>query len=291
MKKKSNEQASPSASIRYPVATYDGASVERRSDLVTTEEPLEIRVVAEIEGRQTPRSIAVTMRTPGDDFELATGFLVSEGVASKASDIWRITYCDSLDSGDEQNIVEVYLRPTVSFDLDLLTRNVITSSSCGICGRASIEAVESVCPTRPEGRIRLHRRVLVALPDTLASRQPVFAKTGGLHAAALFDERGNLVLQREDVGRHNAVDKLVGSLLGSGKLPAGDRALLVSGRVSFELVQKALVAGIPFLAAVGAPSSLAIELAENYGMTLVGFLRHGRFNVYSGEERIVASES
>ncbi len=265
--------------------------MERRSDLVTTEEPLEIRVVAEIEGQHTPTSIAVTMRTPGDDFELATGFLVSEGVVSQQRDIWRIAYCDSSDSSDDQNIVEVVLRPTVGFDLDLLARNVITSSSCGVCGKASIEAVESICPVRPEGRIRVDRSVLVALPETLASRQPVFAKTGGLHAAALFDERGDLVLRREDVGRHNAVDKLVGSLLSSGELPAGDRVLLVSGRVSFELVQKALVAGIPFLAAVGAPSSLAIELAEAYGMTLVGFLRQGRFNVYCGEERIVVSES
>lgn len=286
----SSDLALPSASVSRSVTTYDGAGVEHRRDLVASEEPLEIRIVREVDGRQEPISIAVTMRTPGEDFELATGFLVSEGVVKGPDDIWRIAHCEGRETSDDQNIVEVYLSPTVKLDLELLTRHVIISSSCGICGKASIEAVEVICPSRPSGDVEVDPTVLVELPELLASNQPVFSQTGGLHAAALFDQQGRLLSRREDVGRHNALDKLVGSLLASGDLPASEHVLLVSGRVSFELVQKALLAGIPFLAAVGAPSSLAIELAETYGMTLIGFLRQGRFNIYCGAHRVAAGD-
>ena len=284
-------QASPAASVRWPVTTVDGRSIENRQDLITSEEPLEIRVVTEAAGKQSSNSIAVTMRTPGDDFELAVGFLVSEGVVTGQADIWRVAYCEETTAGEDQNIVEVYLSPAVSFDLDRLSRNIITSSSCGICGKTSIESVEAICKIRPEGQSRLGRRTLMGLPETLQTHQPVFSKTGGLHAAALFDQAGELILRREDVGRHNALDKMVGALLMSERLPASDQVLLVSGRVSFELVQKALIAGIPIVAAVGAPSSLAVELADSFGMTLIGFLRSGRFNVYCGGERLDLADS
>jgi FdhD protein len=289
-KRPSSELALPSASISTPVTTYDGSTVHHRRDLVTTEEPLEIRIVCEVDGRQQALRIAVTMRTPGEDYELATGFLVSEGVVSAPGDIWRIAHCEGSEASDELNIVEVYLSPTVKPDLDLLTRHVIISSSCGICGKASIEAVEAICPSPPGGDIEVDANVLVELPDVLASRQPVYSETGGLHAAALFDQQGKMLCRREDVGRHNALDKLVGSLFASADLPASDQIVLVSGRASFELVQKALLAGVPFLAAVGAPSSLAIELAETYGMTLVGFLRQRRFNIYCGAQRVAVGD-
>jgi len=209
---------------------------------------------------------------------------LSEGIVAQREAIWRIAYCQT---AEEQNVVEVHLRPGVAFDPQRFSRNVYTSSSCGICGKTSIDLVRSLCPARPVGRERIARQVLTGLPDTLRRAQPVFSHTGGLHAAGLFDAAGRLLLQHEDVGRHNALDKLIGTLLLDGALPASDRLLLVSGRASFELVQKALAAGIPVLAAVGAPSSLAVELARDLGLTLVGFLRDGRFNVYSGEERIV----
>ena len=286
MTDQSDNTAPPAASVTIEVTTCRGTDTDRRTDVVTTEEPLEIRVVSEVRGRQEPLSVAVTMRTPGNDYELAKGFLVSEGVIDRQEQVWRVGYCESAQPSAEQNIVEVVLRPGVEVDPRSLVRSVITSSSCGICGKTSIDAVEAICPSPPVGDFVIDKSILHTLPETLATQQPVFAKTGGLHAAALFDSQGNLQVRREDVGRHNAVDKLVGSLLDAGALPASDSVLLVSGRVSFELVQKALLAGIPFLAAVGAPSSLAIALAERYGATLVGFLREGRFNVYSGIDRV-----
>jgi FdhD protein len=234
-------------------------------------------------------SVAVTMRTPGEDFELAAGFLHSEAILPSAKALWRIDYCDDADEESAGNVVEVHLRPGVAFDAETMTRHVFTSSSCGVCGKASIEAVRVACQRSPRGALTMDPELLLGLPAHLSAAQPVFTRTGGLHAAALFDTGGELLLLREDVGRHNAVDKLVGSLLLDDRLPASERILLVSGRASFELVQKALLAGIPTLAAVGAPSSLAVELAGEYNMTLIGFLRHGRFNVYSGLERLATS--
>jgi FdhD protein len=269
--------------VRAEVVTYEDGKAERRSDLLAAEEPLEMRVSVEQGGRRVHHSVAVTMRTPGHDFELAAGFFFSEGIVAGREAIWSIAYCPSADEG---NVVEVHLEPGAGFDPARFTRNVYTTSSCGVCGKTSIEMVRGICPAPPVGRARIAPDVLTGLPAALRRAQPVFSGTGGLHAAGLFDAAGRLLLLREDVGRHNALDKLIGSLLLEGALPASDRVLLVSGRASFELVQKALAAGIPVLAAVGAPSSLAVELASDLGLTLVGFLRNGRFNVYSGEERV-----
>jgi FdhD protein len=275
------------SSIPAPVVAYSAdGSIERRSDLVAAEEPLEMRVSVEERGRRERHSVAVTMRTPGHDFPLAAGFFFTEGIVAGREAIAAITYCQDIADTAERNIVDVALRPGEAFDPARFSRNVYTSSSCGVCGKTSIDLVRTVCPAPPVGRERIAPELLTGLPDALRRAQPVFSRTGGLHAAGLFDAAGRLLLQHEDVGRHNAVDKVVGTLLLDGALPASDRVLLVSGRASFELVQKALAAGIPVLAAVGAPSSLAVELAREFGLTLVGFLRDGRFNVYSGEERI-----
>ncbi|HVT18340.1 MAG TPA: formate dehydrogenase accessory sulfurtransferase FdhD [Thermoanaerobaculia bacterium] len=271
------------AVVRATVAAYAGERVERRSDLLAAEEPLEMRVSLEQGGRRVRHSVAVTMRTPGHDFALAAGFFLSEGIVAAREAIWSIAYCQE---AEEQNVVDVFLAPGVPFSPERFSRNVYTTSSCGVCGKTSIDLVRAVCPARPVGRERVARAVLAGLPESLRRAQPVFSHTGGLHAAGLFDASGRLLLQHEDVGRHNALDKVIGTLLLDGALPASDRVLLVSGRASFELVQKALAAGIPILAAVGAPSSLAVELASELGLTLIGFLRDGRFNVYSGEERI-----
>jgi FdhD protein len=271
------------AVVRATVAAYAGERVERRSDLLAAEEPLEMRVSLEQGGRRVRHSVAVTMRTPGHDFALAAGFFLSEGIVAAREAIWSIAYCQE---AEEQNVVDVLLAPGVAFSPERFSRNVYTTSSCGVCGKTSIDLVRAVCPARPVGRERVARAVLAGLPESLRQAQPVFSHTGGLHAAGLFDASGRLLLQHEDVGRHNALDKVIGTLLLDGALPASDRVLLVSGRASFELVQKALAAGIPILAAVGAPSSLAVELASELGLTLIGFLRDGRFNVYSGEERI-----
>jgi FdhD protein len=227
------------------------------------------------------------MRTPGHDEELAAGFLVSEGLLSERSSVLRIERCRRPEQAEQENVIEVSLAPGVPFDSGRFSRHVYTSSSCGICGKASIELVRGSLPaTSLREGIRLRRQILLDLPDRVAPRQAVFARTGGLHAAALFSPEGELLLIREDVGRHNAVDKLIGSLFLQEKLPAGRSLLLLSGRAGFELVQKAAMAGIPILAAVGAPSSLAVQAARELGMTLVGFLRRGRFNIYSGEGRI-----
>jgi len=227
--------------------------------------------------------VSVTMRTPGHDFELAAGFLCTEGVIRSRKAIERIFYCTSGQQPQHYNIVTVRLRHDVPFDPLRLSRYVYTSSSCGICGKASLEHVRTTSPPVLTGKPHLSEDYFLKLPEAMRRQQATFARTGGLHAAALFDLAGNLVALREDVGRHNAMDKLVGTLLLSDRLPAAESVVLVSGRASFELVQKALMAGIPILASVSAPSSLAIDLAREFGMTLVGFLRDGRFNIYAGE--------
>ena len=265
----------------------------RGRDLVATEEPLEIRLRFTPAGASAPleRTVAITMRTPGDDFDLATGFLHSEGILPDENSIARVSHCTSapgLPSGSPQlfNIVTVDLRDGLSPDLSHLDRNFLTTSSCGVCGKASLEAL------RLEGQVavaagpEIEAALLRTLPDRLRSAQPLFEKTGGIHASGLFDLAGELVLVREDVGRHNALDKVVGALLTRGELPAAERILVVSGRLSYELVQKAVRAGIPIIAAVGAPSSLAIETAEEFGATLLGFTGPTGFNLYSGAERI-----
>jgi FdhD protein len=240
-------------------------------------------------GAVEAHQVAVTMRTPGDDFELAVGFLFSEGLLASRDDVAEVTYCTGPET-QEYNVVSVRLRPGAAFDPALLNRNFYTTSSCGVCGKASLEAVEvRGCPVFPEGAgPRVDPEILRGLPDRLREKQGVFDRTGGLHAAALVTPDGALEVVREDVGRHNAVDKVVGHELLEGRLPAEGRLLLVSGRASFEILQKALAAGIPAVAAVGAPSSLAVDLARRFGMTLVGFLGAEGYNVYTGAKRLGA---
>ncbi|RSS59459.1 formate dehydrogenase accessory sulfurtransferase FdhD [Streptomyces sp. WAC01280] len=259
----------------------DGA-VNTRPDTLVAEEPLEIRL--------NGRPIAITMRTPGDDFALAAGFLVSEGVLAATSDVRNIVYCAGAtdDGRNTYNVVDVQLAPDVVVPDISLERNVYTTSSCGLCGKASLDAVRTTArfPIADTPPLRIAPALLSVLPERLREAQRVFDSTGGLHAAALFTEDGELLDVREDVGRHNAVDKLVGRALREGLLPLQRAVLLVSGRASFELAQKAVMAGIPVLAAVSAPSSLAVDLAAETGLTLVGFLRGANMNVYAGEHRI-----
>jgi FdhD protein len=255
-----------------------------RPDALATEEPMEIRVISG--GRR--QTVAVTMRTPGSDFELAAGFLYGEGIVSSPEDIAKISYCvdPDVDAEQQYNIVNVELRGNREYDLRPLERHFYTSSACGVCGKASLEQLElRGCSTIPPGP-RMAAEKIYALPEKLREAQGLFAATGGLHAAALFDASGELVALREDVGRHNATDKLVGWALLEGRLPLGDHAVMVSGRSSFEILQKCLAAGVPIVCAISAPSSLAVDVAREFGMTLVGFLRGNRFNVYAGSERI-----
>jgi FdhD protein len=277
----------PGRTVRVPITAWKDGEARPRGDEVATEEPLEIRVICEDRGEWQRHSVAVTMRTPGHDFELAAGFLFTEGVVSEPQAISRIAYCTDPGEAQRYNIVNVYLRPGVPFDVERLSRHVFTSSSCGICGKASLEAVQAICPRRPEHMAPVTADYILRLPESLRKAQAIFDRTGGLHATALFSASGQIEVLREDVGRHNAMDKVVGAALLTGKVPLSHSVALVSGRTSFEVVQKALMAGIPILAAVGAPSSLAVDLAREYGMTLIGFLRDGRFNVYAGRERIV----
>jgi FdhD protein len=265
------------------VAVADGER-HTRTDYLATEEPLEIRLDA---GGATA-TVAVTMRTPGADFELAAGFLYGEGVVGGREDVGRLSYCTDpeVDAEQQYNIVNVGLVGGAMPDLHTLERHFMTSSACGVCGKASLDALElRGCPVVPPGPV-VDPAVLPRLPDALREGQGLFESTGGLHAAGLFTAGGELVAVREDVGRHNAVDKLVGWALLDGRLPLSDHLLMVSGRSSYEILQKALVAGIPVVCAVSAPSSLAVDLARRFGMTLVGFLRGQRFNVYAGEERL-----
>ena len=257
-----------------------GGVRSERPDTVATEEPLEIRVGGP---DQVAIQVAVTMRTPGGDFELAVGFLFTEGLIGPG-DVQRVAYCDDLEDQEQRyNVVTVTLeRP---FDADRVRRNFYATSSCGVCGKAALDDVEVRCAPVAEGT-RLPLGVLLGLPDALRRRQSVFERTGGLHAAGLFTADGALVELREDVGRHNAVDKVVGERLLAGEVPLSDHALQVSGRASFEIVQKAAVARIPIVSAVSAPSSLAVEAAQRFGMTLVGFVRDGACNVYTHPERV-----
>jgi FdhD protein len=274
----------PASEGRVKVVKVQGDTVTRRKDRVVTEEPMEIRLVA---GRQR-LTVAVTMRTPGNDFELAAGFLFGEGVVTDADQIVSINYCRDEDLSAEQlyNVVTVELRDPNTVDLTQLQRHFQMSSACGVCGKANIEAIQ-ISGVRPMvGGPVVPASVVTSLPQLLSERQSLFSTTGGLHAAALFDGAGRLLISREDVGRHNAVDKLVGRLILDRKVPAGDAVLMVSGRTSFEIAQKTVTAGIPILCSVSAPSSLAIEVAQSFGLTLIGFVRDDRFNVYSGEHRI-----
>jgi|SRR5690625_221312 len=258
----------------------DGTTTSR-ADTLVTEEPLEIRL--------NGRSLVVTMRTPGDDFELSAGFLVSEGVISQHEDVRTIRSCagTAADGSNTYNVVEVQLAPDVELPEFTLERNFYATSSCGLCGKASLDAVRTTARwTVDDDHFMLDTDLLATFPDRLRSAQRIFDRTGGLHAAGLFTPEGELLYLREDVGRHNAVDKLIGRALLDDRLPLRDTVLLVSGRASFELVQKAGMGGIPALAAVSAPSSLAVDLAEELGITLVGFLRGDSMNLYAGQHRL-----
>jgi len=272
----------PAATVpATPLVVRDGEATPR-SDQLVAEEPLEIRV--NTGGRD--HQISVTMRTPGNDFELAVGFLTTEGVVAGREDIDQVRYCVGGPTEQEYNIVTVALRPGATFDEERLRRNFYTTSSCGVCGKASLDALAvREGPPLPAGPV-VDTAVLSALPRRLRAEQKLFDRTGGLHAAGLFTAEGSLIAVREDVGRHNAVDKLVGWMMLEGAFPAGERVMAVSGRASFEIMQKALAAGIPIVAAVSAPSSLAVGLADQFGMTLAGFVRDGSLNVYAGEQRI-----
>jgi len=267
---------------RTPVLRIRGEHRSTRPDTVAAEEPLEIRLGG--------RPLAVTMRTPGHDFDLVHGFLQTEGVIAGLEDVAGLRYCEGVDDEGRNtyNVIDVDLADGVEAPDTALDRNFYTSSSCGVCGKASIDAIRTTTPFDVSADpVRLPLDVLLALPDRLRAAQQVFEKTGGLHAAGLFTADGELVAVREDVGRHNAVDKVVGDAVRAGRLPLAGHVLMVSGRSSFELTQKAAMAGIPVLAAVSAPSSLAVELAREVGITLVGFLRGDGCNVYTCRERLV----
>ncbi len=282
MKKERNFTEKP---VRKVVANK---FLAERQDALAVEEPLEIRLGFIEDGKAKHKSISITMRTPGDDFELAAGFLCTEGIIKSPDQIKQIKHCGvPAKKSVHNNTVRVDLRPDVVIDFKKLERHFYTTSSCGVCGKTSIEALQTgVGELESRGDISFSPETIHRLPETLRSFQNVFDRTGGLHAAALFDSKGEMTGLREDVGRHNAVDKLIGTQFLAGAVPISDKLLLVSGRASFELVQKALMAGIPVLAAVGAPSSLAVELAREYKMTLLGFVRDNRFNIYCGAERI-----
>ena len=299
--------ASDRGSASTSISRFSGSESCVTEDLLAVEEPLELQLAYGPAAARSTKSISVTMRTPGHDFELAAGFLMTEGMVNDAADIQAITYVARPKTGTEgeeagkdgraeprilpyqpeRNVVRVSLAPGVSVSLANLERNFYTTSSCGICGKASLLALRTVCPPRARNELRVGAGIIYRLPGRLRTAQDVFDRTGGLHASGLFDAEGHLLASREDVGRHNAVDKLLGAEFLADRTPLRDRLLLLSGRASFELLQKALMAGIPMVVSVGAPSSLAVQVAREFDITLVGFLRADRFNVYHGAQRIL----
>jgi FdhD protein len=284
MLEKAGDRLRRGSKTKVRVRVVEDGRARVRPDTLATEEPMEIRL-ASGDAKQT---LAVTMRTPGADFELAAGFLYGEGIVSSPGDIKKISYCvdPDIDAEQQYNIVNVELQGGRDFDLRPLERHFYTTSACGVCGKASLEQLElRGCPVIPAGP-EIAAEVIYSLPEKLREAQGLFEATGGLHAAALFDAEGNLVALKEDVGRHNATDKLVGWAFLEGLLPLSCHIVMVSGRSSFEILQKCLAAGVPLVCAISAPSSLAVDVARQFGMTLVGFLRGGRFNVYAGFERV-----
>jgi len=270
-----------SSAESFPVRKISAAGTTEASDMLAVEEPLEIRLISGPVDQRAEKAVSITMRTPGNDEELAAGFLFTEGIVTDARQLV------ALKKGFDPNVIRVELDPSVAPSLKSLERNFYTTSSCGVCGKASVDAVKVASKYTPmKNTFAVSAQVLHSLQEKLRASQKVFDATGGLHASALFDTEGNLKLVREDVGRHNALDKLIGACLAQHKIPLTNYVLLLSGRISFELVQKASMAGIPFVAAIGAPSSLAVEVAKECGMTLVGFLRENRFTVYAGPERV-----
>jgi FdhD protein len=263
------------------VSEWDDGKLRRKDDYLAAEEPLEIRI--------GEHPISVTMRTPGHDLELAAGFLFTEGIVQRGEQILALESPSEGEAGKRGNVVQATLAPEAVPDFAKMRRHFFASSSCGICGKASIEAIRSRCLAPPNPNFRIAPDLLLGLPDALRSSQDVFERTGGLHAAALFDSKGTLLVLREDIGRHNAVDKVIGWAVRERRVPLEDSLMLVSGRGGFEIVQKAIVAGVPVVASVSAPSSLAVQLAREMQLTLVGFLRGRRFVIYSGGERLLTS--
>ena len=260
------------------VSEWNDGNLREKEDFLAAEEPLEIRI------GENP--LSVTMRTPGHDLELAAGFLFTEGLIERREQLLSLEPLFGKEERDRGNVVRAELSADAAPDFQKLRRHFFASSSCGICGKASIDAVRSRLIRPPDARFRIEGEVLLGLPDALRSSQDVFDRTGGLHAAALFDAAGRLEVLREDIGRHNAVDKVIGWALVEGKLPLSNSILLVSGRGGFEIVQKTIAAGVPVLASVSAPSGLAVQLARELGLTLIGFLRGRRFVIYAGKERV-----
>jgi len=260
------------------VSEWEDGKILRKEDYLAAEEPLEIRVGDE--------PLSVTMRTPGHDLELSAGFLLTEGLITKREQIVSLENVVEDGEANRGNVVRAVLAPESAPDFEKMKRHFFAASSCGICGKATIDAVRARTLEAPNPGFRLDAEVLLKLPDALRASQAVFGRTGGLHAAALFDARGELIVLREDIGRHNAVDKVIGWALLENRVPLGEAVLLVSGRGGFEIVQKAIVAGLPIVASVSAPSSLAVQLARELRLTLIGFLRGRRFVIYAGEERI-----
>jgi FdhD protein len=282
-----------------------GFSSHHAQDSLAVEEPLEIQLAHGAPGARSVKSLSVTMRTPGHDFDLAAGFLMTEGVVHDPNDIDQIVYLansaelpaanlqteSALPYRPEKNVVRVELAPDVVVSLANLERNFYTTSSCGICGKASLLALQTVCPPRRKNVFQIEAEVLYQLPNRLREAQSLFNLTGGIHGAALFDSTGKLLAVREDVGRHNAVDKLLGAEFLADRTPLRSTLLLLSGRASFELLQKALMGGVSMVASVGAPSSLAVQVAKDFDITLVGFLRQGHFNIYHGAKHILGHTS
>ena len=284
------------ASVRTTIARFHGMETRADEDEIAVEEPLELSLTYGPKDRRQTKAISVTMRTPGSDFELVAGFLMTEGVVSDPAHIAGIAYrkgdkladrSSSLPDQPGRNSVIVSLEPDVPVSMANLERNFYTTSSCGICGKASLLALQSVCPPRVANTFAVAAEVLYSLPERLRAAQSVFDSTGGLHAAGLFDSTGKLLAIREDVGRHNAVDKLVGASFLADCLPLRERILCLSGRASFELLQKAVMSGIQMVASVGAPFSLAVQVAREFDLTLIGFLRGAHCNAYHGASRIV----
>ena len=279
----------PQNSIKHVCITkVKDVEIIETADALAIEEPLEIRLEYGTDENRKVQNISVTMRTPGNDKELALGFLFTEGIIKSRADITGVDHTFIACAENKENVVIVRLNAGLAPNLGNMERNFYTTSSCGVCGKGSISAIRTVSPfmNRVQDEFKITPDILHKLPEALHEQQVVFADTGGLHASALFSNQGELLMVREDVGRHNALDKLIGAALLEDKLPLSDSVLLLSGRASFELIQKAAMAGIRVIAAVGAPSSLAVELANEFDITLAGFLRNQRFNIYSATRRI-----
>src|SRR5690554_1062439 len=272
---------------KFDIEGWNNGLMEAKEDLLAVEEPLQIKLQFGAGDSWQEKSLTITMRTPGNDFDLATGFLFAENIIQKQEDIVLIRYCSRVKADEKGNVLIVKLSPSLTFDFAHLERNFYTNSSCGVCGKTALASIQCrelpLSPQYPQMKASL----LQQLNKKLAEEQTVFKYTGGIHASALFHSNGELLLVREDVGRHNALDKVIGATLPKGKSTFPNSVLMLSGRISFELVQKAGKAGIPIIAAVGAPSSLAVNLAKEKNITLIGFLRNDRFNIYTGKERII----